>query len=109
MHLEIRSEGDTVVVTPLETRIDAHVANSFRDELARQIDQGNRKLVLDLARVDFIDSSGLSALVSTLKRIGDSGELKVCSLNRSVRSMFELTRLNRVIPITDPLPVSAAR
>jgi anti-sigma B factor antagonist len=108
MHLEIRSEGDTVVVTPLETRIDARVANSFRDELARQIEQGNRKLVLNLVRVDFIDSSGVSALVSTLKRLGDTGELKVCSLNRSVRSMFELTRLNRVIPITPPMPAPAA-
>jgi anti-sigma B factor antagonist len=51
--------------------------------------------------VQFIDSSGLGALVSALKRIGRVGHLKVCGLNESLRSMFELTRLNRVIPIAD--------
>ena len=101
MQLEVTQRGDTYVVTPIEKRIDAHVAQAFRATLFDQIDHGHVNLIVNLAQVQFIDSSGLGALVSALKRIGRSGELKVCGLNDAVRSMFELTRLNRVIPIAD--------
>ena len=49
--------------------MDAHIAATFRTAIVERIDEAR------------------------------DGELKVCSLNASVRSMFELTRLNRVIPI----------
>jgi anti-sigma B factor antagonist len=101
MQLEVTRHADSCVVTPLEKRIDAHLAPAFRAALLDLIDGGDVHLVVNLARVEFIDSSGLGALVSALKRIGRPGELKVCGLNEAVRSMFELTRLNRVIPITD--------
>jgi anti-sigma B factor antagonist len=101
MQLETRTEPNVLVITPLEARLDAHVASAFRTALLERIDQGHRHLLIDMKQVDFIDSSGLGALVSALKRIGRDGELKVCSLNAGVRSMFELTRLNRVIPIAE--------
>jgi anti-sigma B factor antagonist len=101
MQLEVTQTGDTFVVTPIEKRIDAHVAQAFRTTLFDQIDKGHVNLVVNLTCVQFIDSSGLGALVSALKRIGRTGQLKVCGLNEGVRSMFELTRLNRVIPIAD--------
>jgi anti-sigma B factor antagonist len=101
MQIEVTQHGDTCVVLPLEKRIDAHVAPAFRAALIEQIELGHLNLVINLTRVEFIDSSGLGALVSALKRIGRAGELKVCGLNETVRSMFELTRLNRVIPIAD--------
>lgn len=103
MQIEFADRNGTLVVTPLEKRIDAHVAGAFRGALLDQVDLGKRSLLVNLAHVEFIDSSGLGALVSTLKRIGRDGELTVCSPTDAVRSMFELTRLNRVIPITDPI------
>jgi len=101
MQLETRIEPDVFVITPLESRVDAHVAAAFRTALIERIDQGHHNLLIDMRRVEFIDSSGLGALVSALKRLGRDGQLRVCSLNAGVRSMFELTRLNRVIPIAD--------
>jgi anti-sigma B factor antagonist len=108
MQLEVTQSGDTYVLTPNEKRIDAHVAPAFRATLIEQIEQGHVNLVINLSRVQFIDSSGLGALVSALKRIGRTGELKVCGLNESVKSMFELTRLNRVIPIAEMPAVAPA-
>jgi anti-sigma B factor antagonist len=107
MQLEVTHHADTCIVTPLEKRIDAYLAPAFRAALLNLIDGGHVHLVVNLARVEFIDSSGLGALVSALKRLGRPGELKVCGLSDAVRSMFELTRLNRVIPITDSAIVAS--
>lgn len=101
MQMETRVESDVVVITPLESRVDAHVAGRFRDAMLGEIERGHRRLLIDLGRVEFIDSSGLGAMVSAVKRLGRDGELRVCALQQSVRSMFELTRLNRLIPIAD--------
>lgn len=101
MQLETRIEQDAVVITPLESRVDAYVAPAFRAALVERIDAGHRHVIINMERVEFIDSSGLGALVSALKRLGREGTLKVCALQGNVRSMFELTRLNRVIPIAD--------
>jgi anti-sigma B factor antagonist len=101
MQMETRVEPNLMVIVPLEARVDAHVAPAFRTALLECIDRGHHNLMVDMAKVEFIDSSGLGALVSALKRLGRDGDLKVCSLNAAVRSMFELTRLNRVIPIAD--------
>lgn len=101
MQLETTVNPDVVIITPLESRVDAHVASAFRNALAERIDQGHRRLMINMERVEFIDSSGLGALVSAIKRMGRDGDLRVCSLTPAVRAMFELTRLNRVIPIED--------
>lgn len=101
MQLETRFEPNVLIITPLERRVDAHIAPAFRSALIDRIDQGHRHLVINLREVEFIDSSGLGVLVSALKRLGRDGDLKVASPTDSVRAMFELTRLNRVIPIAD--------
>jgi anti-sigma B factor antagonist len=112
MRIETRIEPNAFVITPLEPRVDAHVAPAFRTALFAYIDQGHRHLLIDMSKVEFIDSSGLGALISALKHLGRDGELTVSSLTAAVRSMFELTRLNRVITIVDgkdaPDPAAAA-
>jgi anti-sigma B factor antagonist len=101
MQLETRNSNDVLIVTPLEKRIDARVAAAFRLALLDRVDAGARRIVVNLCHVEFMDSSGLGALVSALKRIGRGGELTVCSPGAGVRSMLELTRLNRIIPVVE--------
>lgn len=58
------------------------------------------KLVLDLETIDFIDSTGLGALVSCLREAhGSEGEIKLCGLTKRVRALFELVRMHRVFEI----------
>jgi anti-sigma B factor antagonist len=101
MQFETKVDADELIFTLLETRVDAHVAPAFRAALTERIEQGHRRLRINMEWVEFIDSSGLGALVSAIKRIGKDGELRVCSVAPAVRAMFELTRLNRVITIED--------
>lgn len=101
MLLETRFERDIVVITPLEPVIDVRVAAAFRAAIIDRIDQGHRHVLVNLERVQFMDSSGLAALVSGLKRMGRGGDMAVCSLSPNVRSILELSHLNRVIRIAD--------
>tara|TARA_R110000868_G_scaffold5134_6_gene31720 strand:+ start:1521 stop:1853 length:333 start_codon:yes stop_codon:yes gene_type:complete len=91
--------GDTLVVRLLEPRLDAYVAVKFRNRMREYQESGNNQFVLDLAEVDFIDSSGLGALVSVLKSTDSAGRLALCNLGESIVSMLRLTRMDQIFTI----------
>ncbi len=101
MLIEDRMEGDTLVVKLLETRLDAHVAVSFKDKMAEYIDAGHTNIILNLGATEFIDSSGLGSIVSALKRQGAKGSFILCELQDTTMSMFKLTRMDKVFSIHD--------
>lgn len=88
-----------LILKPLEKRIDASTATEFKSRVVDFINAGNAKIVIDLADVDFIDSSGLGAFVSTLKTMGEHGELALCGIKATVMSLFRLTRMDKVFRI----------
>jgi anti-sigma B factor antagonist len=66
------------------------------------LDQSERRFVIDFSRTGYIDSSGLGALVSILKRVREhGGELRLSGLNEDLRSLFELTKLDTLFAISD--------
>jgi anti-sigma B factor antagonist len=70
--------------SPLKTRLDVILM------------AGPASVVLDLSKVVFIDSSGLGAILSVLKRMPKGCELIICGTTDPVTSMFKLTRLDRI-------------
>ena len=101
MRFEEHSFGNILVVKVLESRIAADVAARFKQALIEYVNNGHRVLVLDLSDVTFIDSSGLGALIGSLKAIGDDGELALCGARETVVTMFKLTRMNKVFRLFD--------
>jgi anti-sigma B factor antagonist len=101
MKLNVEIQGDTAVVT-LEGALDAQTAPTLKNSFAEIIRDGRQDIVLDLTAVDFMDSSGLGAVVGAYKqvRIG-KGDLRIAGLQPVVRKVFELTRLDRVFRIFD--------
>ena len=100
MQLKISEKEETVIITIEEERMDAHNSGNLKERMLQLFDEGKCQLVIDLAAVRFIDSSGLGALVSGFKNASArDGSLKLCCLQPQVRSMFELTRLHRVFEI----------
>ena len=99
MQLKHKKTNDVLIVRPLEKRIDASTAAEFKKKMGEWIDAGNRQIVLNLSEVDFIDSSGLGAIISGFKKIGNDGNLVICTVKESVMSLFRLTRTNRVFDI----------
>lgn len=99
MQLKQQSIDGHTVITLQETRLDAAIADQFKTTMMDLVQSGQRQLVLDLATVDFIDSSGLGAVVSVLKGVGKDGSLKLCQLQDGVMSIFRLTRMTQVFSI----------
>jgi anti-sigma B factor antagonist len=95
--LEDVPEGDCLVVSLKEKRLDAVIAANFRDALVERIDQGQRNIVLDMAQVSFMDSSGLGAVVFILKHLGHKGRLHICGVTPGVMAVLKLTRMDRVL------------
>jgi anti-sigma B factor antagonist len=80
--------------------LNAHTAPSLKQRISSIIDAGNNSLILDLTKVEFIDSSGLAALVSGLKKAhAENGTLAVAGARPNVLEVFKLTLLDRVFNI----------
>ena len=93
------SVGDVLVVKPMQQRLDAQEAENSKEYMGKRIQDGHAKIVLDLSRVEFIDSSGLGAIVSSLKMLGGKGSLSLCGIRGTIMTMFKLTRMDRVFPM----------
>lgn len=96
MRLEIKKSGRVTIVRSLESRMDAKVAADFKAEIGRIVDGGNRWIVFDVSEITFVDSSGLGAIVSSLKMLGRQGDLVIAGAGETVLSLFKLTRMDRV-------------
>ena len=97
--IEVLQQHGVTIVVPQGPRLDAEVAGDFRDILLSRIANGDRKLILDLPAVNFIDSSGLGALVSALKHLTQldrGGDIRLANVQPSVGAVLEIIRLNRV-------------
>jgi anti-sigma B factor antagonist len=82
--------------------IDVATAPQLRRELHQLVDRGASTIVVDLADVSFVDSSGLGVLVGMLKRVredGRGGELILEHLQESVRKVFDITGLDQIFTI----------
>ncbi len=101
MQIEIEKQDGVAVVRALEKRIDASLSGEFKAKLLEAIREGNKRIVLDISMVEFIDSSGLGAIISGLKAVGEDGKLVVSGSTENVRSMFRLTRMDRIFSIYD--------
>ncbi|KAA3606621.1 MAG: anti-sigma factor antagonist [Calditrichaeota bacterium] len=99
MQLEEKKSGNVLVINILEARMDARVAADFKSRMFNLINSGNTFIVLNFSEVDFIDSSGLGAIVSVLKTIGKNGDIVLSGINDTVMTMFRLTRMDKVFDI----------
>ncbi len=90
--------------TVLEVRGDLDMATSGRlqDSLQQLIDAGDRRVVVDLAGVDFMDSSALGALVTAYKALRDGGgRLCLAAVQPPVRTVLALSAVDQVVDVYD--------
>lgn len=90
---------DGVVIRFNGTRIDAAGAISFKDQVKALTDASAGRVILDLAQVTFIDSSGLGAIVASLKQLSPGRRLELAGLTPAVEKVFRLTRMDSVFRI----------
>jgi anti-sigma B factor antagonist len=96
---------DNVNIAVLEPR-GSLIGGEETDELKAKakdlLEQGNRKLVLDLGGVTYINSSGIGALVSLHSMYQKStGKIKLCNVAKGVENVFVITKLTSVFDVED--------
>ena len=108
LKVNLESRGNATILAP-EGEIDLLRAPSLREHLSRALDDGPSRLVVNLAAVDYMDSSGLATLIEGLKKARTTEtQLVLCSLHERVRSIFEIARLEMVFTIVDDVDAALA-
>ena len=100
MRLRTETVGDVMVAHVDEGRIDAAGAVEFKGRLRDALDGHDGHLVIDLAAVEFLDSSGLGALVAVMKMLGGR-PLELAAPGPIVRRVLSLTRMDEVFVLHD--------
>ncbi|PYL38113.1 MAG: anti-sigma factor antagonist [Verrucomicrobia bacterium] len=87
-------------VLSLEGEIDLHISPNVAASLNMMIEKKPKQLIVDLARVTYIDSSGLAALIEGMQNVQEyGGKFALAGLQEPVRTIFEIARLDQVFRI----------
>ncbi len=99
MKIEEVKNGHTLVMTP-EGRLDAQSAQPFQERILCRIEGGEKSILLDFSKIDYISSSALRALLIAAKHLRESsGRLAICSLTDKVREVFQVSGFDTVVEI----------
>src|SRR5579863_3084432 len=101
MELTTEKINDVTVASLIGDHLDASNADEFKRDMAPLLD-GNACIVLDMSEIQFLDSAGLGALLSCLRKLSaGGGDLKLTGVSPQVRSVFHITRMHRIFDIFD--------
>jgi anti-sigma B factor antagonist len=103
LDIEVSAEGADALVT-VRGEIDLATQADFRAVLSDLVVSGQVNLSIDLSGVEFIDSTGLGALIGARRRVhAFNGSLRLIAPSDPVMKVFTVTGLNRVFDIVDPV------
>jgi len=99
MVVKDKKVGDAVVLT-VDGEINFNSSPDFRKAFLKVIDLKPQKAVINLSGVAYVDSSGLATLVEAHQKIKNAGgKLKLAGLSPKVKSLFEMTKLEKLFEI----------
>jgi len=101
MELITENIGEITRVTLLTEALDAANAKWFKSRMLSVVEK-SKKIVLDMRHVQFVDSSGCGALLSSLRTVtSNGGDMKLASVQKPVQTLFELIRLHRIVEMSE--------
>jgi anti-sigma B factor antagonist len=99
MEITIEKLNDVSVLRCHGT-IDADTVALFRKRGTELFEEGCFKFIVDVSSVSFIDSMGLGAMISLLRKTREKGgDVKLCGINKEIKEIFEITRLNKLFEV----------
>lgn len=104
MHLYSENRGDFLLIRAAGDRIDAAGAIQFKDRMRELTQTPDLRVILDMSKVAFLDSSGLGAVVAAMKALGPGRKLELAELTGTVEKVFRLTRMDSVFTIHKVVP-----
>ncbi len=101
MEVKVERDGDAVIVSPTGD-VDLHRSPAFRERLKKAVEGKPRRLIVNLAEVPYMDSSGVATLVEAMQIARrQSMTLVLCGVQARVRSILEIARLDQLFKIAD--------
>ena len=99
LDIETAEDGKVAIVTIQSENLDAGNVKKFQENIQPAIDT-SQCVVVDMRRLEFVDSSGLGSLLSTLRKVNTKqGQLKLFGMSKPVQALFELVRMHRIFAI----------
>src|SRR2546426_11060862 len=101
MDLELETiKRDQQTVLAVRGEIDVYTAPRLRQAIVDLVDAGSTSIVVDMEKVDFLDSTGLGVLVEGLKRVRTrGGDLFIVVKQDKILKIFEITGLNKIFAL----------
>jgi anti-sigma B factor antagonist len=101
MGFQVEKANDVTVVD-VEGQLIVGNRQELKQKVLEELENGERKFVVDFEKTGYIDSSGLGVLVSLSKKVREQGgELRLANLNEDLKTLFELTKLDTLFHIAD--------
>ena len=102
MKMTDREQDGVIILEPKGKIMGGPDASLLHDKLHEIMDQGKRHVVIDLARVDWMNSTGLGILISSYTTLrNNSGELKLANVTDKIQSLLTITKLVTVFDAHD--------
>lgn len=109
MNLTTRQDGRVTILTVTGDLVIGEAESVFKKTVTRLIEEGHVSFLVDLQSVDFIDSSGLGALVRALTSAQkEGGQAKLLRAGTQIRKLLEMTKLDSVFEIYDDLETAVS-
>jgi anti-sigma B factor antagonist len=100
--LTTRQVGDVLVIDAAGRITLGEGSSALRDKIREVSTQGNKKILLNMAEVSYIDSSGIGELVSGFTSVTNhGGVLKMLNLTKRVKDLLQITKLYTVFDVHD--------
>lgn len=100
--LTMRQVGDVTVIDAVGRITLGEGSSTFRDSIKDLVSKGNKKVLLNLAEVSYIDSSGIGELVSGFTTVSNAGgSLKLLNLTKRIQDLLQITKLYTIFEVFD--------
>ncbi|MFH1213308.1 MAG: STAS domain-containing protein [Candidatus Neomarinimicrobiota bacterium] len=97
----VTKKSNDVLVVAISGRLDTITAPEFEKNILALVTPENKKIVLDCADLSYISSSGLRVILMTLKKVkANNGNLIICSLQESIKEVFNICGFSSLLTIT---------
>ncbi|MFH2048148.1 MAG: STAS domain-containing protein [bacterium] len=104
MRLSDREQDGVVILEPKGKIMGGPDATLLHDKLHEIIEAGKKRVVIDLSQVDWMNSTGLGILISTLTTLrNNDGELKLANVTEKIQSLLVITKLAPVFDSFDTI------
>ncbi len=95
-----RTPSETTCILEIEGEVDVYTSPQLKQDLVQLAESGVKRVIIDLSKVEYLDSTGLGVLIGGLKRLREvDGNLSLVSPGMRIQRIFEITGLNKIFDI----------